>query len=141
MVAYQLGQKDVPLRIIPFGKAFGSIGAVVAGQQIWIDALIQAAKSYIYSTALSPALCYGLMDTLELIRKSDEKRKKLQHLITIFRKKLNNQTNNGDILCPYSTIAIGVPVKSTSVCKAITREIYFLYTNEAPNSKNERHRA
>ena len=38
------------------GKALGSFGAFVAGDEIFIEQLIQSARSYIYTTALPPAV-------------------------------------------------------------------------------------
>jgi len=83
--AFKLPQESVPLRVIPLGKAFTGSGAIVAGQGDWINALLQSARPYIYSTAPSPALAYGLLKTLDIIRAADDRRLKLQDLITYFR--------------------------------------------------------
>lgn len=64
---HQLSQKEVPLRVLAFGKAFAAQGALIAGQGEWIEALIQASRSLIYSTAVSPALSYGLLKTLDIV--------------------------------------------------------------------------
>ena len=88
VIAQDLTQDDVPLRIIPLGKAFGSCGAIIAGQGVWIDALVQAARPYIYSTAMSPALAYGLMKTLDVVRAADKRREKLQGLVGYFRERI-----------------------------------------------------
>lgn len=85
VVAHNLTQTDVPLRIIPLGKAFGAFGAIVAGQGVWIEALLQAARAYIYSTAISPAMAFGLLETLGIVRHADKRREKLQDLIAYFR--------------------------------------------------------
>ena len=83
-----LTQNEVPLRIIGFGKAFAAQGAIVAGQGDWITALIQAGRSLIYSTALSPALCYGLLKTLDIVVNADDRRLKLSKLIALFRERI-----------------------------------------------------
>lgn len=80
-----LSQEDVPLRVIPFGKAFCAQGAIVTGKAAWINALLQTAKSYIYSTGISPALAYGLLETLELLQNAEDKRQKLFQLISYFQ--------------------------------------------------------
>lgn len=87
VLQYGLGQNQIPLRIIPLGKAFGFQGAVVAGKGEWIDALLQVARSQTYSTAISPALAYGIMETFTFIRAADDRRQKLRELIDYFRKK------------------------------------------------------
>ena len=38
------------------GKALGTAGAFVAGSELLIEALIQQARTYIYTTALPPAV-------------------------------------------------------------------------------------
>lgn len=80
-----LTQDVVPLRMIAFGKAFASQGALIAGEASWINGLLQAGRSLIYSTAISPAFSYGLMTTLEVIIAADEARRQLAELIIQFR--------------------------------------------------------
>lgn len=81
-------QDMVPLRVIPLGKAFAGSGAIIAGQGEWIDALLQSARSYIYSTALSPAQAHGLLFTLDFLRQADERRLKLNQLVDYFRQSI-----------------------------------------------------
>lgn len=85
VAAAGLSQSEVPLRIIPFGKALSGSGAIVAGQVVWIDALLQATRQPIYSTAISPAYAHGLCKTLEIVRQADERRAHLHDLIQYFR--------------------------------------------------------
>lgn len=82
---HQLTQQEVPLRIVPLGKAFAAQGAVVAGKEEWISALLQAGRSLIYSTAVSPALSYGLLKTLDIVIDSDDRREALNGLVDQFR--------------------------------------------------------
>jgi 8-amino-7-oxononanoate synthase len=86
--ASQLSSKEIPLRIIPFGKALAAQGAIVAGNKEWIKALLQAGRSLIYSTALSPALSYGLLKTLDIVIAADERRQKLACLIQLFKSQI-----------------------------------------------------
>lgn len=82
---FQLSQQEVPLRVIPLGKAFATQGAIVAGQADWIQGLLQAGRSLIYSTAVSPALSYGLQKSLEVVIHANDRRLKLQELIHFFK--------------------------------------------------------
>ncbi|WP_298625979.1 aminotransferase class I/II-fold pyridoxal phosphate-dependent enzyme [uncultured Legionella sp.] len=84
-VHYGLTQAEVPLRVIPLGKAFASQGAVVAGDKEWINGLLQAGRSMIYSTGISPALSYGLLNTLHVVFQADDRRLKLSRLISYFK--------------------------------------------------------
>jgi len=49
------------------GKAVGSFGAFVAGDEIFIEQLIQSARSYIYTTALPPAVAGASNAAVEYI--------------------------------------------------------------------------
>ena len=51
-----LQPRDVPVLMCTLGKAFGDFGAFVAGSETLIETLIQRGRSYIYTTALPPAL-------------------------------------------------------------------------------------
>lgn len=82
---YGLNQQQAPIIICPLGKAFGSVGAIVAGPQIFIEALIQFARTYIYSTAISPAIVYATNTALEIMQKENWRREKLLSLINLFR--------------------------------------------------------
>ncbi len=66
------------------GKAAGVSGAFVAGANEVIELLIQRARSYIYTTAGSPALAVALARSVELIRDEPWRRERLrehaQHL-------------------------------------------------------------
>lgn len=88
--AAYLTQEEVPLRIIPLGKTFAAQGAIIAGKQEWVQGILQAGRSLIYSTAISPALAYGLLKTLEVVSQADERRAKLMQLISFFKNKIVN---------------------------------------------------
>lgn len=49
------------------GKAVGSFGAFVAGDALYIEQLIQTARSYIYTTALPPSVAAASKASIELI--------------------------------------------------------------------------
>ena len=82
---YQLGVKEVPILMGTFGKAFGTFGAFVAGEEILIESLIQKARSYVFTTALPPAVAAATRVSLKLIQTEDWRRQQLQALIKQFR--------------------------------------------------------
>ena len=67
------------------GKAFGTFGAFVAGSEALIETLIQQARSYIYTTALPPAVAEATRASLKLLQSGDDRREKLATLIAQFR--------------------------------------------------------
>ncbi|QEY51694.1 aminotransferase class I/II-fold pyridoxal phosphate-dependent enzyme [Legionella longbeachae] len=110
VVSHGLTQKEVPLRMIPLGKAFASQGAIVAGKADWIYALLQAGRSIIYSTAISPALSYGLLKSLEIIVLAENRRVKLMQLIALFRNLIKQSPLNwADSTSPIQRLRLGCP--------------------------------
>ncbi|TNE54990.1 MAG: aminotransferase class I/II-fold pyridoxal phosphate-dependent enzyme [Bacteroidetes bacterium] len=58
-------QKRVFARLITFGKAFGSTGAVVLGSEELRNYLINFARSFIYTTAISSGQCLSIRRAVE----------------------------------------------------------------------------
>jgi 8-amino-7-oxononanoate synthase len=107
---HNLSQKEVPLRIIPFGKAYAAQGAIIAGNKEWIKALLQAGRSIIYSTATSPALSYGLLHTLEFIIDADDRRLHLAGLIALFKEQIKTSPLQWiDSSSPIQQLQLGCP--------------------------------
>lgn len=82
---YQLNTEAVPILVGTLGKAFGTFGAFIAGSETLIESLIQQARSYIYTTALPPAVAEATRASLCLIQTESWRREKLQHLVKRFR--------------------------------------------------------
>lgn len=81
---FDLGRSDVPVLMGTLGKACGTFGAFVAGSEELIETLIQEARSYIYTTALPPAVAEATRASLRLLA-DDERRAHLRALIARFR--------------------------------------------------------
>lgn len=82
---YGLGAAEVPILIGTLGKAFGTFGAFVAGSHDLIEYLLQRARSYIFTTALPPALAHATLAALELAEREDWRRARLQTLVARFQ--------------------------------------------------------
>jgi 8-amino-7-oxononanoate synthase len=80
-----LDMTQVPVLMGTLGKACGTFGAFVAGSDELIETLIQAARTYIYTTAPPPALAQATRTALRLIREGDGRREQLQALVQRFR--------------------------------------------------------
>jgi 8-amino-7-oxononanoate synthase len=65
-----LGIDDVPVLMCTLGKAVGTFGAFVAGSPVLIESLLQRARTYIYTTALPPAVAAATRESLRVM--SDE---------------------------------------------------------------------
>ena len=80
-----LTQHDVPILMATLGKALGVAGAFVAGRAELIDALVQSARTYIYTTAMPPALAAAARAAVDVARFEDWRRDRLARLIAHFR--------------------------------------------------------
>jgi len=82
---FNLNAEAVPILVGTLGKAFGTFGAFVAGSESLVESLIQQARSYVYTTALPPAVAEATRESLRLIQAEGWRREKLQHLVKRFR--------------------------------------------------------
>lgn len=82
---FGLGVDEVPVLIGTLGKACGTAGAFVAGSEELIEALVQFARPYIYTTSQPPALACATLKSLELLRRETWRREHLAALIRQFR--------------------------------------------------------
>lgn len=83
---FAVSSREVPVLIGTFGKALGTFGAFVAGDEALIELLIQRARTYIYTTALPPPIAAATRQALRLLREETWRREKLQELIDHFRR-------------------------------------------------------
>ncbi len=82
---FGLSQAQAPLLMATLGKACGGFGAFVAGSAELIEWLVQSARTYIYTTAMPPAVAEANRAALRIVRHEAWRREKLAGLITRFR--------------------------------------------------------
>ena len=80
-----LGSNRVPLLLATLGKSVGAAGAFVAGDDVVIEAILQSARSLIFSTAPPPAVAAAAREGVALARAGDYRRGHLMGLIERFR--------------------------------------------------------
>ncbi|HEY6012290.1 MAG TPA: 8-amino-7-oxononanoate synthase [Nitrospirota bacterium] len=74
-VVEHFGLSDrVHIQMGTLGKALGSFGAYVAGARDLIDLLVNRSRSFIFSTALPPAICAASMAALDIVESNTELR-------------------------------------------------------------------
>lgn len=83
---FGLTQQQVPILVGTLGKAFGTFGAFVAGSETLIETLIQKARTYIYTTALPPAVAEATRAALNIVIEEQWRREKLNDLARRFRR-------------------------------------------------------
>ncbi len=82
---WALDQERLPILMGTLGKAIGSFGAFVAGSETLIEALIQFARPYVYTTALPPAVAAASLAALDIIAAEPQRRQALTARIQQFR--------------------------------------------------------
>ncbi|MBB3140132.1 8-amino-7-oxononanoate synthase [Halomonas organivorans] len=80
------GVDDVPVLVGTLGKALGSAGAFVAGDEALIEHLVQFARPYVYTTAQPPGVAAATLAALDVLSTEPERRALLFERIARFRR-------------------------------------------------------
>jgi 8-amino-7-oxononanoate synthase len=81
-------EKEVDLIMGTFSKALGSFGAYLACSKVIASYLINSCRSFIYSTALPPAVIAANLASIELIKEEPFRRENLLESAKYFRESL-----------------------------------------------------
>jgi len=118
------GQDAVPVLMGTLGKALGTFGAFVAGSADLIDCLVQTARTFIYTTALPPALAEATLTSLRLVREESWRRQRLKLNIERFRQGLARSEWADRLLpsiTPIQALVLGDNDRVTSVGANLSR--------------------
>jgi 8-amino-7-oxononanoate synthase len=117
---FGLSADQLPILVGTLGKAFGTFGAFVAGSEALIETLIQFARTYIYTTALPPAVAAATRASLQLLQEEGWRREHLQALVQQFRA---GAAERGltlmDSISPIQPIMLGSEKAALAVCQAL----------------------
>ena len=125
----------VPLRLVTFGKALGSVGAAVAGDAALIEHLLQTARPGIYTTALPPALAAAALAAIRIVRgeEGEALRAHLQANIQRFR---TGAAARGLALLPSQTaiqpLLIGADADALACSRALEQRGYWVAAIRPP---------
>ena len=84
-----INARELPVLVGTFGKALGTAGAFVAGDAVLIEYLEQFARSYVFTTAMPPALAMATLTSLRVSQAESWRRERLQLLIRRFRQAMS----------------------------------------------------
>ncbi len=82
---FGLAPDENTIQVGTLGKAFGCSGAFVAGSATLVESLIQFARPYIYTTAMSPLNALAIREALTLVQNATTSRETLQNHVQQFR--------------------------------------------------------
>jgi 8-amino-7-oxononanoate synthase len=100
--AHLEGKPDV-VTIHTCGKALGTAGAFVCGARILNEFLVNRGRPFIFATAPSPLIAVVTCAAIALCARSDERRERLQRLVTYAARELQRQcglTGSGSHIVP-----------------------------------------
>ena len=124
---------DVPILTGTLGKAFGCFGAFVAGSEKLINHLVNEARSYIYTTAMPPALAAAARAALHRVIEDEWRRENLQALIRHFRQ---GARNRGLVLMdsdsPIQPMIIGDSRATLELAAALRKQGYLVVAMRPP---------
>jgi 8-amino-7-oxononanoate synthase len=125
--ALGLDAQSVPLLVGTLGKAFGCFGAFVAGERDAIEWLLQRARSYVYTTALPPAIAAAASAALALVQQEGWRRERLRALTARLRAGATRiglplQPVDG----PIQPLLVGTPARALQLSAALLARGYWV---------------
>jgi 8-amino-7-oxononanoate synthase len=119
---FGLDRSPLPILMGTLGKAFGTFGAFVAGEEGLVETLIQTARTYIYTTAPPPALAEATRAALRLAAEEQWRRDRLQFLVRRFR---NGAAQLGlelaDSSTPIQPLMVGEAAEALRLSEALRK--------------------
>ena len=120
--------------ILPLGKSFNGIGAIVCGRSETIENILQFAKGYTYTTSLPPAVTSALQESLSIVKNENWRRDKLTENIKYFIQYANER--NIPLLSydetPIKVIIIGSNSKTMYLRNQLMKKGLFLAAIRPP---------
>jgi 8-amino-7-oxononanoate synthase len=120
-------EKEVFVRIVTFGKALGCHGAVVLASQKVVEYLVNFARSFIYTTGLSPHAVATVQSSYAKLFSAEGQQvlETLQENIAFFSKELQRLGIQERFIPSTSAIhccIVGGSEETTAMARAITNE-------------------
>ncbi len=113
----------VDLIVGTFGKAVGSVGAFVVGDEVLVDYLTNKARSFIFSTALPPInVAFSLWIIENYLAQMKDERYKMLALGEKLNERLNGSEKHFSHIVP---VIIGDNKKTCEVCDILFQNGYF----------------
>jgi 8-amino-7-oxononanoate synthase len=116
-LASSLGlEREIPVRIITFGKAMGIHGACVCCTESVRNYLVNFSRPFIYTTAMPEHSLAAIRCSFDFLRKHPELRNTLTHKINLFRQHYAHASGSGTAIQP---VIIGGNEKTRAAAAAL----------------------
>src|SRR3989338_2087966 len=115
-----------------FSKALGGFGAYLATSRIIVEYLINTCRSFIYSTALPPAITACNLTSIDLIKEEPLRRKRLLESAQYFRDALRSKGFKVRSESQIIPIIIGGNSKTQEVAKRLQEKGYWVLPVRPP---------
>ncbi|MCC9656546.1 aminotransferase class I/II-fold pyridoxal phosphate-dependent enzyme [Rhodopirellula halodulae] len=116
----------VTVRIGTLSKAIGHQGGFVAGPQIVIDTLVNACRSLIFSTALSPVIAEGAHRVIQRLPHWRDRRDRVAMMSRQFRRLMNLDASGLESGIPIVPLIIGDEEETVLASQAIRDNGFFV---------------
>lgn len=103
--------------MVTLGKAAGVAGALVCGAAPVIEALVQGARSYVYTTAAPPALAEAVLAALLRLADADCTMRRAR--VLAHARRLRSFAAGGLAIAPIVPILLGSDARAVSVAEAL----------------------
>lgn len=121
------------IHMATFGKAFGSYGASVLAEDSVIRLLINRAKSFMYTTALPPAVVAGSLAALKLLEENPSMIEELWRKVRYVRSALKEMGFDlKDSVGPIIPILVGDDMKALRFQRALMQRGLFVQAIRPP---------
>jgi len=140
--AEHFGMRDkIEIQMGTLGKALGGFGAYVAGTRDLIDYLINCCRTFIYTTALPPAVAAMALAALEIVEREPQRRARLWENAGHFKAGLEQLGfDTGASETPFCPVLIGANALTMEADRRLMAHGVFLQGIRPPSVPPQRSR-